>query len=457
MSRAAALLPRTLRTQAAHLAGLGGAGGSSTWQLAARGNSWISLVSVRCIADHRGANAASARSGPQRVDRIALFIDGDQVGPTSLKQVLEAVSKRGVVTHRQIYLPARSAEAWAKDLEQLGIHPVVVQNVGGGMKDATDIALAWDVGDLPRTVKDVNAIAIASEDTDFIILHKRNKERGMKSYAVLRDMVDDAPSSLAQLLQPVVDDVLWYKRDIQRRQLSTVLVTDFNHLDKEVVIESGELRPNLADEKLVDLASILADLGYLAADQRQERVHPMLLLGSVAKLYHQNQLGKLVVTPLSNGLSDAHDKLRSLDTSRLARSSQDLTLVLPWRKPSATQRKMCGQDSRAPDVISCGGPFLARTDEGLVGRLLERLGYLRLPHELPLEAEAMELFCRLNAKALLARGFRRLSDDAATCDEGSVRRQLHDIFAQQDALQRWRCVAAQRAVRRLLVEHTCWR
>lgn len=113
---------------------------------------------------------------------LALLIDSDNCPASSLKAILEELSKYGDVTIRRAYgdWKNQSLNGWAAILHDHAIQPVQQFAYTKG-KNATDSAMIIDAMDLLYTQKLVG-VAIASSDSDFTPLAMRIRTNGIQVF-----------------------------------------------------------------------------------------------------------------------------------------------------------------------------------------------------------------------------------------------------------------------------------
>lgn len=111
--------------------------------------------------------------------RLALLIDSDNISSDYLDNILDEVTKYGVVTYRRIYgdWTDPGAKKWKDKLLENSLTPIqqFANTVG---KNATDSALIIDAMDILYTGK-VEGFCIVSSDSDFTRLASRLREGNM--------------------------------------------------------------------------------------------------------------------------------------------------------------------------------------------------------------------------------------------------------------------------------------
>lgn len=112
--------------------------------------------------------------------KFALLIDADNISAKYIAEILEELTKYGVVTYKRIYGDWTSTQAtkWKEKLLEYSITPIQqFSNTSG--KNATDSTLIIDAMDILYT-KNVDGFCIVSSDSDFTRLASRLRESGME-------------------------------------------------------------------------------------------------------------------------------------------------------------------------------------------------------------------------------------------------------------------------------------
>ena len=114
--------------------------------------------------------------------RVALLIDADNVSSLHASELFNKSAAYGSIIVRKAYGVMRGAGfAWKPDvLHRHAIEPVVRFHYVKG-KNVSDIALVIDAMELMR-LNIVDAICIASNDSDFSLLAMKLRENGVKVY-----------------------------------------------------------------------------------------------------------------------------------------------------------------------------------------------------------------------------------------------------------------------------------
>lgn len=105
------------------------------------------------------------------MERVALFIDGDNLSPNVCDDVLGFASGLGRVDIARVYGNIHALGAWRDTPALEAIH-------AGTGKNAADILLALDAMDLCQPGA-VHHVVLASSDGDFVHLARRLRQRGI--------------------------------------------------------------------------------------------------------------------------------------------------------------------------------------------------------------------------------------------------------------------------------------
>ncbi|CAN5316318.1 NYN domain-containing protein [soil metagenome] len=115
----------------------------------------------------------------EKVNRIALLVDGDNAQPKLLELVLEEASKYGKVTIRRVYgdWTTPHMNSWKALLNEMAFNPIQKFSYTSG-KNSTDSALIIDAMDILHDNL-VDGFCIVSSDSDYTGLAKRIREDGV--------------------------------------------------------------------------------------------------------------------------------------------------------------------------------------------------------------------------------------------------------------------------------------
>lgn len=108
--------------------------------------------------------------------RYAVLIDSDNISSKYISDILDEMTKYGVITYKRIYGDWTSTQAnkWKKELMENSITPIQqFRNTVG--KNATDSTLIIDAMDILYT-NNVDGFCIVSSDGDFTRLASRLRE-----------------------------------------------------------------------------------------------------------------------------------------------------------------------------------------------------------------------------------------------------------------------------------------
>jgi len=112
--------------------------------------------------------------------RLAILVDGDNISPGCLKDLLTDIEPLGTANIRRIYANWAQRNAWKETLQLLAFEPVQRFAYGQG-KNGADIAMVIDAMDLLHRGK-VDGFCLVSNDGDFTPLAMRLKQDGVKVY-----------------------------------------------------------------------------------------------------------------------------------------------------------------------------------------------------------------------------------------------------------------------------------
>lgn len=160
---------------------------------------------------------------------------------------------------------------------------------------------------------------------------------------------------------------------------------------------------------------------------------------------HVNSLGPVAVFPLEIGLVQLHKALESPPATGWVPYAGDLAYIMPKGTTSLSGFKGAGGcSSKAKQLVSGGGPFLAQVSPTLVEDVLERLGYLEPSWALD---DAVRVFCDVHLKTLSAScsGLEDMNPEAQ-------KSALHEVFASQVLRHHWKTMRSDERVRKALHE-----
>ncbi|ESQ93105.1 hypothetical protein ABAC460_02275 [Asticcacaulis sp. AC460] len=112
--------------------------------------------------------------------KLALLIDGDNIGPQLIAPLWKHVVSIGMPNVQRVYRDWSRGPDWKEVLLKYALQPVHQFNYAPG-KNATDIAMVIDALDLAQTEL-YDGFCLASSDSDFTPLAIRLRQRGLKVY-----------------------------------------------------------------------------------------------------------------------------------------------------------------------------------------------------------------------------------------------------------------------------------
>ncbi|MEJ7767097.1 MAG: NYN domain-containing protein [Chitinophagaceae bacterium] len=114
-----------------------------------------------------------------KMNKIALLVDGDNAAPRLLNLILEEASKYGKVTIRRVYgdWTTPQMNTWKSILNEIAFNPIQKFSYTTG-KNSTDSALIIDAMDILHDSL-VDGFCIVSSDSDYTGLAKRIREEGI--------------------------------------------------------------------------------------------------------------------------------------------------------------------------------------------------------------------------------------------------------------------------------------
>src|SRR5579863_7632795 len=126
----------------------------------------------------------SIRDRPGTIERtshpasVAVLIDGDNIPPNQITQILLEAGKLGAVTLRQVYgnWSSQTMQPWKEAAIQHGMKTMQQVQIATG-KNATDIALVVDAMDLLYT-REIDHFCLVTSDSDYTPLVLRLRASG---------------------------------------------------------------------------------------------------------------------------------------------------------------------------------------------------------------------------------------------------------------------------------------
>jgi hypothetical protein len=105
--------------------------------------------------------------------RVAVFVDGENLGSTHAARIMRIAAERGQVLLARVYGNLAKLNGWSEATHYSVVHT-------GSGKNATDILLALDAFDLALQGR-FDTCIIASSDRDFSHLAVKLRERGLRA------------------------------------------------------------------------------------------------------------------------------------------------------------------------------------------------------------------------------------------------------------------------------------
>ncbi len=124
--------------------------------------------------------------------RLAMLIDGDNVEPSLIKEIIAEASRYGTLSIRRIYgdWTADNMKPWKEILHTHAVQPIQQFRFTVG-KNATDSALIIDAMDILYDGV-VNGFCLISSDSDFTRLATRIREKGLFVMGIGREITPKA-------------------------------------------------------------------------------------------------------------------------------------------------------------------------------------------------------------------------------------------------------------------------
>ena len=115
-------------------------------------------------------------------NKIAVFIDGDNLSPDNADFIVDYANHLGSVSIKRVYGTPSTIVSWTSKCKKLGLRLVNFYNTKPG-KNGADIALAIDAV-LYASKSWISKVIIASNDSDFLPLALKLKEMGKEVYSM---------------------------------------------------------------------------------------------------------------------------------------------------------------------------------------------------------------------------------------------------------------------------------
>lgn len=340
---------------------------------------------------------------------VALFIDGDQIGPRWFPAAKLAAGTRGPVTTAKCFGPPHFQVTWAAALRSCGLEFVGVEIKGVINGDPNDIAICAAADEMAKAAPDTQ-IATATMDRDFVSLHKRLSTRGVRSFVVVPHVSDLRGFQRAGVdavkfeTPPVENATQGFAKDFEK-----VFGRPYDHEESAKTFR--------------EVGTALMSLGYMPQLYSEARATPTIK--ALAFFFHVHDMDDAQLHPWCVGAYLARDLLASLGSKALP-CPGDLRLF-----QVAVGKKRPGADGRW---------IVLRVEPGLVFKVLRWLGY-RVTSEVGRAYfnDELECFWLQNAKRL-RNNFKEASFSAPLDGGNSSERLkfLERAFSDAKVSQQWR-------------------
>jgi Protein of unknown function DUF88. len=130
----------------------------------------VASISARIPPHPPRGQGQQIKLSSDTLDRFALLIDGDIVGPAHWPSLVDAVRSKGELTVAYVFGAPRKDNrdhSWQKDMTSLGIEFKAVPRKAGGAKVPNDMAIAMHASRLVSE-NEALAIALAVNDVDYV-------------------------------------------------------------------------------------------------------------------------------------------------------------------------------------------------------------------------------------------------------------------------------------------------
>lgn len=181
----------------------------------------------------------------EKINRIALLVDGDNAAAKLLNLVLEEASKYGKVTIRRIYgdWTTPHMNSWKAQLNEMAFNPIQKFSYTSG-KNSTDSALIIDAMDILHDNL-VDGFCIVSSDSDYTGLAKRIREDGIFVMGIGEEKTPNAFVKSCEIftyvenLEPKVE--LPEKKEVEKKERAKINTRLINKAFDMSANESNEV------------------------------------------------------------------------------------------------------------------------------------------------------------------------------------------------------------------------
>lgn len=234
-------------------------------------------------------------------------------------------------------------------------------------RDPTDDAILSEVRKLLQ-VHHIGAVALLVEDADYILLVQDIIRSGRRCFV---SVLGDRPG-MAKRFKIAGAEVIYISEPESARKSTYLCVL---HRDGSGCIEQETaLHYKQTTEEESDIAasttSKLCSLGYRTGARDP-------LLPSIAKLWFEHDVGKLVVYPTIYAGRSVAKALHERPFAKWVAGRRDLAFIFPRTRTTQTQKVIQEYGSSGcAECVRGGGPFMLRDSPTLVENILCKIGYI---------------------------------------------------------------------------------
>ena len=107
---------------------------------------------------------------------VAVIIDGDNISPAYADAILAEAEKIGDISLANVYVSPNHLKKWEKKENQFQI---IITSTS---RQATDMTIAFELGDLLSERPDIDIFCLVTNDTDFRVIFRLFKSRRKSIY-----------------------------------------------------------------------------------------------------------------------------------------------------------------------------------------------------------------------------------------------------------------------------------
>eukprot|EP00439_Symbiodinium_sp_Y106_P073678 s678_g13.t4 len=370
-----------------------------------------------------------------------LFVDGDTHSISEVKEAIGMLRKKGLDVWTTVYAEPRREDNknWGEFFKgaDTSFCPVPRREDLGEANDEQMMAdmrlLACSTARSATSAR--LAIALLTSDTDFLETVAFATGLGIDTMVLIPHRhVNTTQAYRGQGFQVM---------PILQRELCSPKVRAILHGDG-----SG------SEEEAEGIKPLLQDLGYCQPSPGPREARPFLG-HAAAKLWYNEGLADIEVFPAPLAIATLHQLVQNqgakgVKSGKWQRYHDNLAFVLPCaarRGGSKASAMRIYGSLRDRQIYQGGGPFILRTSEDLVPRVLQRLGYLDNDLNGSL-AEAILVFVNTNYNKGTLRKMNLLPKVSDSADLAA--KKLHQAFMSTASPGIWQVVPSDRFLRQLL-------